>query len=259
MFFFWHRIARTLPWIIVGGLAVLITLLCIAPAAWITPQFGRATGGHVNLVDPAGSLWHGSATLLLAPGSDRANSTLLPGRVEWHTAFWPLFGGRLHMTLQHTEAMHQPVTLDASRSQAVLGAGSLALPATLLTGLGAPFNTLDLQGDVRLSWTDMRVLNQQAYGQLTVLLTDMASRVSPVRPLGSYRVTLLAQGPAATLQLATLRGPLQLNGAGQWQRGRFAFNGAARSTSEARGSLAGLLNLLGRRIDDATYAITFAR
>jgi general secretion pathway protein N len=129
----------------------------------------------------------------------------------------------------------------------------------LLTGLGAPFNTLDLQGDVRLSWTDMRVLNQQAYGQLTVLLTDMASRVSPVRPLGSYRVTLLAQGPAATLQLTTLSGPLQLDGAGQWQRGRFAFNGAARSTSEARGSLAGLLNLLGRRIDDATYAITFAR
>ena len=27
-------------------------------------------GGHVNLVDPAGSLWHGSATLMLAAGSD---------------------------------------------------------------------------------------------------------------------------------------------------------------------------------------------
>ncbi|MCG1041154.1 type II secretion system protein N [Mycetohabitans sp. B8] len=259
MIFLWRRIARALPWIVAGGLAALITLLCIAPAAWITPQFGRATGGYVNLVDPAGSLWHGSATLLLAPGSERANSTLLPGRVEWHTAFWPLFGGRLHMTLQHTEAMPQPVTLDASRSQAVLGAGSLVLPATLLAGLGAPFNTLDLQGDVRLSWTDLRVLNQQAYGQLTVLLTDMASRVSPVRPLGSYRVTLLGQGPAATLQLATLSGPLQLDGAGQWRQGRFAFKGTARSTSEARGSLTGLLNLLGRRIDDTTYAITFAR
>lgn len=259
MTLFWRQIARALPWIAVGGLAVAITLLCIAPAAWITPQFERITHGRVNLVDPAGSLWHGSATLLLAPGGDRANSTLLPGRVQWRTAFWPLLGGRLHMTLQHSEAMREPVVLDASRTEATLSAGLLAVPATLLAGLGAPFNTLDLQGDVRLSWTDVRVLDHQAYGQLTVLLADMASRVSPVRPLGSYRVALSAQGTSTSLQLATLSGPLQLDGNGQWQQERFSFNGTARSAPQARDRLIGLLNLLGRRVDDDTYAITFSR
>jgi general secretion pathway protein N len=102
-------------------------------------------------------------------------------------------------------------------------------------------------------------LNQQRYGQLTVLLADMASRVSPVKPLGSYRVTLAAQGASATLQWATLNGPLQLEGNGQWRQGRFSFNGTARSTREARDSLAGLLNLLGRRVDGDTYAIRFSR
>jgi general secretion pathway protein N len=258
MTFLWRRLAQALPWFVVGALAVAITLIVLAPAAWITPQFAKATGGHVNLVDPAGSVWHGSATLMLAPGADQANSTLLPGRIEWQTAFWPLLTGRVRMRMQHSEAMPGPVTLDATRTSAMLSGGSLAVPASLLAGLGAPFNTLDVQGDVRLSWTDMRVLNQQAYGQLTVVLTDMASRVSRVKPLGTYRVVLDAQGASSTLEVTTLNGPLQLDGHGSLQGGRFTFQGTARSTPEARDNLVGLLNLLGRRVDDNTYAVVFS-
>jgi general secretion pathway protein N len=259
MTLFWRRLAQALPWLTAGAAAIAVTLIVLAPAAWITPQFTKATVGRVNLVDPAGSLWHGSATLLLAPGLDRENSTLLPGRIEWRTAFWPLLAGRVHMSMQQSEAMRGPVTLDATRTGATLTAGSLAVPAGLLAGLGAPFNTLDLQGDVRLSWTDMRVLNQQAYGQLTVMLTDMASRVSRVKPLGTYRVVLAAQGALATIDLTTMSGPLQLDGHGQSQGGRFTFQGTARSTPDARDNLAGLLNLLGRRVDDNTYAVVFTR
>lgn len=257
MMLFWRRLVQALPWLAVGTAAVAVTLIALAPAAWITPQFAKATGGRINLVDPAGSLWRGSATLLLAPGHDREDSTLLPGRIEWRTAFWPLLTGRLHMRMQHSDAMPGPVTLNATRTGATLSSGSIAVPAGLLAGLGAPFNTLDLQGDVRLSWTDMRVLNQQAYGQLTVVLTDMASRVSRVKPLGSYRVVFVAQGPSATLDLVTLGGPLLLDGHGDLQGGRFMFRGTARSTPEARDNLAGLLNLLGRRVDDDTYAVVF--
>lgn len=79
------RVRRVAPWILIGGVAILVTLVALLPASWVTPQFERATGGHVNLVDPDGSLWRGSATLLLAPGADRSASTLLPGRVEWRT------------------------------------------------------------------------------------------------------------------------------------------------------------------------------
>ncbi|MEN8518126.1 type II secretion system protein N, partial [Burkholderia sp. RS02] len=97
------RLAAALPWVLAGGLATAVTLVALAPAAWIAPQFARATGAHVNLVDPDGSLWHGSGTLMLASGADQSAATLLPGRVEWTTGFWPLLTGRVQMRMRQTE------------------------------------------------------------------------------------------------------------------------------------------------------------
>lgn len=191
-----RRLATALPWVLAGGLATALTLVALAPAAWIAPQFARATGGHVNLVDPDGSLWHGSGTLMLAPGADQSAATLLPGRVEWTTRFWPLLTGRVQMRMRQTEAMPDAVTLDATWRGAVLSAGTMTVPASLLAGLGTPFNTLDLQGDVRLGWSDWRLIGNNAFGQLTVTIDSMSSRVSRVKPLGSYRAVLQAKGPA---------------------------------------------------------------
>ncbi len=134
----------------------------------------------------------------------------------------------------------------------------MAVPASLLSGLGAPFNTLDLQGDVRLAWSDWRSFNQEAFGQLTVTLNDVSSRVSLVKPLGSYRVVFQAQGASSTLDLTTLKGPLMLTGHGMRGVGaRHRFIGTASAAPEARDNLAGLLNLLGRPSGPDTVALTF--
>jgi len=252
-----RRLRAALPWLLVGVLSSGSVMLALLPAAWITPQFAKATGGHVNLVDPAGSLWQGSATLMLAAGSDTSASTLLPGRIEWQTAFWPLFTGRVRMTLLQSEAMPNPMTLDATRRGAIVSQGALAVPAALLTGLGAPFNTLDLQGNVRLAWSDWRSFGNETFGQLTVTLTDVSSRVSLVKPLGSYRVVLQAEGNRSAVDLATLKGPLMLNGHGTVSAGSTMFNGTASAAPEARENLAGLLNLLGRPSGPDTVALTF--
>ena len=255
---FWtRRLRAALPWLLVAVLSSGTVLLVLLPAAWITPQFTKASGGHVNLVDPAGSLWHGSATLMLAAGSDTSSATLLPGRIEWHTAFWPLFTGRVQMTMLQSEAMPVPITVDATRRGAVLSQGSIAVPAALLTGLGAPFNTLDLQGEVRLAWSDWRSFDQEAFGQLTVTLNDASSRVSLVKPLGSYQVVIQAQGNSSTIDLSTLKGPLMLKGHGMVGGGVSSFNGTASAAPEARDNLAGLLNLLGRPSGPDTVALTF--
>ena len=99
------------------------------------------------------------------------------------------------MRMRQTEAMPDAVTLDATWRGAVLSAGTMAVPASLLAGLGTPFNTLDLQGDVRLGWSDWRLIGNNAFGQLTVTIESMSSRVSRVKPLGSYRAVLQAKGP----------------------------------------------------------------
>ncbi|MFM0181658.1 type II secretion system protein N [Paraburkholderia aspalathi] len=257
MTYWMRRLRVALPWLAVALLANAVVMLTLLPAAWITPQFGRQTHGHVNLVNPTGSLWHGSATLMLAAGSDMSAATLLPGRIEWRTAFWPLFTGRVRMTMRHSEAMPDPITVDATLRSATITPGALAVPASLLSGLGAPFNTLDLQGDVRLAWSDWRSFNQEAFGQLTVTLNDVSSRVSLVKPLGSYRLLFQAQGVSSTLDLTTLKGPLMLTGNGTVSAVSTSFRGTASAAPEARENLAGLLNLLGRPSGPDTVALTF--
>ncbi|SAL63984.1 type II secretion system protein N [Caballeronia telluris] len=257
---YWTRRARAaLPIIAVALLSVFFTLLAMMPAAWIVPQFSKTTGGHVNLVDPAGSLWQGSASLMLAAGTDGSGATLLPGRIEWTTAFWPLFTGRVHMTMRQTQAMPDAVTVDATLRGATVSPGAIVVPAALLSGLGAPFNTLDIDGDVRLSWTDWRVFGRNTYGQLVVSLNDIGSRVSRVKPLGSYRVVLQAQGASATIDLSTSKGPLMLDGHGTLSPQSTEFHGTASAAPEARENLAGLLNLLGRHTDPDTVALAFVR
>lgn len=257
---YWMRRARAaLPWLLVAVLSVGAVLLVRLPAAWIAPQFARATQGHINLVDPQGSLWHGSATLMLAAGHDVEGATLLPGRIEWRTSFWALLTGRVRMQMRQTEAMPDPVDVEATLRGATVAPGAIAVPASLLAGLGAPFNTLDLDGNVRLAWSPWRVFGTDAFGRLTVTLADMSSRVSLVKPLGSYEAVLQAQGASSTLDLSTQKGPLLLDGHGTFSRTSVAFNGTASATPDQRENLAGLLNLLGRPTGPGTVALTFMR
>src|SRR5258708_25100447 len=109
---------------------------------------------------------------MLAAGSDMSAATLLPGRIEWRTAFWPLFTGRVRMIMRHSEAMPDPITVDATPRSATVTPGALAVPASLLSGLGPPFNTLDLPGDGRLAWCDWRRFHQEAFRQFTLTLND---------------------------------------------------------------------------------------
>jgi general secretion pathway protein N len=257
MSFWMRRLRAALPWLAVALIANVVMLLVMAPAAWVTPQFAKATQGHVNLVEPSGSLWRGSASLMLAAGPGAESATLLPGRVEWRTSFWPLLVGRIHMQMRQSEAMPDPVNVEATPRSATLSGGSIAVPAALLAGLGAPFNTLDLQGDVRLSWTDWRSFNRQAFGQLIVTLNDMSSRVSRVKPLGSYRVVFQAAGGSGTLDLTTTKGPLLLNGHGTVSPASTSFSGMASATPDAADNLAGLLNLLGRPVGPGQVALSF--
>ncbi|MDB5780512.1 type II secretion system protein N [Caballeronia mineralivorans] len=257
-----RRFLAAWPWLAVTVVSVLVTLAVMLPAAWIVPQFAKATSGHVNLVDPAGSLWKGSATLMLATGGGAGGgdgATLLPGRLEWRTAFWPLFSGRVRMEMRQTDAMPDAVFVDAGPSGSTVSPGTIAVPASLLTGLGAPFNTLNMDGNVRLTWTELRMLGHNTYGQVIVTLDDMASSVSRVKPLGSYRVVFQAEGQAGTIDLTTSRGPLLLSGQGTVSPASSAFNGVATSAPEARENLAGLLNLLGRHTGPDTVELTFGR
>lgn len=258
------RLGRALPWLCAALVGGTVTLLAMAPASWITPYVGQATHHRIELAQANGSLWQGDASLMLSAGRDPTAReaglnapapTVLPGRVAWHTAFWPLWRGRLQLEITQTSAMPHPVELDLDLHRAGLTGGTLNLPATLLAGLGSPFNTLDLKGDMQLDWTDCRVLDQNAYGQLNLTLNDLGSRVSRISPLGSYRLHLELNGGSANLTLATLRGPLLLDGHGSASPANFNFDGTARAAPGFADGLAGFLAILGTPRGNGIYTL----
>ena len=111
-------------------------------------------------------------------------------------------------------------------------------PAAWLAGLGAPWNTLQLGGTLQLRSPGLRL--QIADGRWTVAgqaelkLADMASPLTSLPRLGSYRVQLDAgkdDGSGAGMPqfvLGTLDGALQLDGQGQWTGSHWRFRGQAR-------------------------------
>ncbi len=84
-------------------------------------------------------------------------------------------------------------------------------------------------------------------------LRNMASALTPVNPLGSYRIGVLGEGASAKLDITTLSGPLLLNGDGTWSaRSGVRFTAYASAEESEQRRLRTLLGLIGRRQGDKT-------
>jgi general secretion pathway protein N len=241
---------RGLLWIGLTALAVAVTVLLFLPAAWLGPMVERQTGGRLTLGDAQGTLWRGSAFVGGAAGEGGAVTPLLPGRFSWRLSPLVLFG-QVSMDLANSQALGQPVRVSGSWSQWQVSAGELLLPAEGLAGLGAPLNTLAPSGVIKLSWNLLDIARQgqtvAVQGRTVLSLTDMGSRMSPIKPMGSYEVAMDWRGQRADMALRTVRGALLLSGSGNLENGRLRFSGQAQAAEGYEDTLGNLLNLLGQR------------
>jgi len=243
-----------LLWLVAAGLSALITVLAFLPAAWLAPLLESQTGGRVTLGDAQGSLWRGSAFIGAAPSGKDAVAALLPGRFSWHLSPLVLLG-RVDATLENTQVLSSTVSIRGSWSEWTISPSAMLLPAERLAALGAPLNTLQPSGKMQLTWQQLTLARTKVgnadsvslHGVMTLDLLAMASRLSPVKPLGSYRMRLDWQGTQAALALTTLGGAMLLNGSGQLQNGHFQFSGTAEAAVGQEEKLATLLSLLGQR------------
>lgn len=231
-------------------LAILATALFSLPAAWLAPVVERQTDGRLTLGDPEGSVWQGSAFAGAASGADVPVVPILPGRFHW--VFSPLaLVGLVDARIDNPDALDRPLLVSGSWNELRLGPASLQLPAERLAALGAPLNTLRPSGLMRLSWPSLalgrRANSLVIEGRMQLDLSDIASALSPVKPLGAYRLQFDWQGERAQLTLATLSGPLQMEGSGAIVNGHLRFSGQAWAQPGQEQRLAILLNLLGQR------------
>lgn len=260
-------------WAFGGGIAgLLLALPALAPANWLADALAQASGGRLLLTDARGTLWSGSAVAVLTGGPGSRDASALPARLHWSVGLAPSSWSAIELALRQACCIDGTMRL---RLQAGIGRLRLSLPqdaptlarwpAAWLAGLGAPFNTLRLDGLAQLSSSGVALERVQGRwrmdGQLEIQLQDLSSALSTVRPLGSYRVLLDGNGgskdskavdstrggPTARLSLQTLQGPLQLAGQGQWAGQTLRFRGQAQAEPGSEAMLNNLLNLLGQR------------
>lgn len=240
------------PWLALTTmvLAGLLTLVWLAPAHWLTQRVGLATAGQLQLVNSEGTVWSGSTQLVV---SDGRRQWAVPGRLLWATRL-TFDQGRpqLGLTISHPQ-LAQALTVQAgvaakSGARIVLtwNTGTMQIPAQWLQAIGAPWNTLKPEGVMVTSWTGGR--SDQGFA-IDVEWKDAQSALTPVRPLGQYKVHVaVTSSGQGDVTLSTLTGPLMLNGRGQWAPGgQWSFNGYADANTTEKPALIGLLSQMGRR------------
>lgn len=256
-----HDIPRR--WSVVGALlGVLLALVIFAPASWLAQGLASATQGHLLLTDTRGSIWGGSGVLVLTGGAGSRDAAALPGRLSWRMGLrWaggPAFS--LHAAQACCINGELALLLRPGLGRFEISIESRAdwlarWPSGWLSGLGTPWNTLQLGGSLRMSARDFRMEWVQGRwrqaGELQLDLVNMSSRISTLEPLGSYRLNLSADPANAgvsQLRLSTLDGGLLLSGQGTLSTGgKSRFIGEASAAPGREEALNNLLNIIGRR------------
>ncbi len=241
-----------------AGLGLALALITQAPAHWLTHAIEQATGERVLLPDAQGTVWNGSARWVLNEGPlNMARTTALPTRVTWQLGPRIDFD-HLRLALSATVASAcctpQPVRVDISPMwrgvRVQVSDHTSHWPANWLEGLGTPWNTVQPEGQMQLQTTQLQWSQQgnteQLQGQAELQMQQFGTRLSTLRPLGTYRVHLQG-GETMAITLSTLEGSLQLSGNGQLLHGRVHFSGEATAAPDAEAALSNLLNILGQR------------
>ena len=237
-------------WLLAGIASVALTVLLFFPATWMAAMIEKQTAGRLTLGDARGTLWRGSAFIGGAAGGSDAVTPLLPGRFSWRLSPTVLLG-MVDAELENPEALSQPIRVTGSWRQWQVSPAEILLPAERLAALGAPLNTVQPSGQMRLSWGLLQLARLdgkiEVAGAMNLEMNDLASRLSPVKPLGSYNLAFDWRGTQADVTLKTIKGPMLLSGSGMFGNGRLQFSGKAEAEAGQEQRLANFLNLLGQR------------
>jgi general secretion pathway protein N len=262
--------------VLLGGAVAVVPS---APAAWLADGLAQATGQRLQLADARGTLWQGSAVLVLTAGPQGRSASALPGRLSWtlgmegralalHARQDCCINGAMRLRLTPGLGRVRLDLLPPDAASALPSAGTAPLPeqpgsigqwpASWLVGLGAPWNTLQPSGTLQFVSRGLSLERQQGRwtfsGRVDLTMDRIASRLAALDVLGTYRLSLsgaATPGQPPRIELTTTSGALRLDGSGEWSgEGAGAplrFQGAASAAPGSEDALGGLLNIIGRR------------
>jgi len=255
-------IGRIVLYVLLGLLVAALTMLVTAPASLLDWGLKEATRGRVRLADASGSIWSGQGRVVLVDVLTEANrdrmapqdrglealaGVVIPGNIRWEISPAPLLIGRLQASASH-ESMARPVSISGTFTRLQATGGSLQLPDVNLARLGSPWTTVRPTASLGITWQPLAIERGQFSGRATLDLRDVASALTPVRPLGAYRVDIDGTGANSTIRMRSIEGPLRLSGEGTWAaESGLRFTAYAEADESERLRLQSLLGLLGRR------------
>lgn len=238
--------ARTIALLALG--AYLVFLVATVPARWALAHAAPPPGLALSDVD--GTVWNGTATLVTQPGAPIAD-------VRWHFLPSRLASARIAFDIDANGAAlqgHGEVArgIGGIEAHGVKARGDAAALCALMPLAAAwrPEGRFTLDAPA-LAWD-----GRTARGAARVEWRDASLAISDVRPLGSYRVEVRADGGPARFDVSTLDGALRIAGHGTFAPpDALAFSGEARAEGNSAAALEPLLNLLGPRRADGARAI----
>ncbi len=258
---------RAVAFTIVALLGAVFVGAMFVPASFADAALAHATQGRVRLAQADGTVWNGSARLVLAEGRSAGGDAAaafpaaddalvagvaIPGRVGWSIRALPLLVGQLDAQLRF-DRVTQPLRVHGAWGEVRIDAGAIDLPSVELGRLGSPWNTVRPSGALRLSWENLVLRRSGLDGRAQIELRGASSAMTPVRPLGSYRVDVVGSGSRAELSIATIDGPLRLQGNGSFDANRgLRFVAEASAEARERDRLQSFLGLIGPREGERT-------
>lgn len=223
------------------------SLLALAPSSLMSRMLEHLSGGQLMLASTQGSLWQGSGILLFRNGPDAHSLGACHWQLQpWRTAIQLQADGHEPMHLRYRPLLAR-VDIDRLR---------LDLPASLLEVAVPQLHPYRLQGDLQAAAEHLELDVRGMHGRLTVDWLHAASGLTPIAPLGDYRI--IVQGDDGTMEasLNTLSGKLQLQARSHLDPVRgLLIDGTARATESSRAELNELLHHIGPEIEPGIFAL----
>ena len=230
-------------WLLLGLLLYAIFLVVSFPAAILAPRLEAMSAGALHLTGMSGTAWNGGG--LLTAGARSAPPLIL--HLSWRfDPLWLLAGKAQWRLSANDNDMKLAATLRAGYHSTALRDTDAELPANLAEIIYPPAALFAPSGRIHVTAESLDLDANGLDGKLEILWSNAGVRLAPVT-LGDYRAEVTGRGPVADVNLLTVRGPLELNGKGQWNvigDGMLSLRGSAKLSPDAPPSLEPLVNMI---------------
>jgi general secretion pathway protein N len=241
-----------LSWLVMLG-CILILMVANFPLHWFTSIVASESNCQLSLSQPAGTIWKGSAQVGFSDAKRTGSQGCLGPQAMSERFSWTSQCSAMERQCKwmvHYPNAERLLEFTLKPNGLTLSSNQIELPPELMEVLGGPWRSLHLRGKLIIRWTEL-AWDSSPKGRVEVEFVNATSQISPVKPLGSYRLAFQLN-QEVSIELSTIEGILQLAGKGNIGMSRLSFQGDAMVRPESLDSLIGLLSIIGKK-DGTVY------